>query len=156
MDGVELSASDPCLLQGVRTSMRPKAEKKGNPKSFILGRIKERAMKDTTNILEVHPVMLKPSWTGLKSGKGGAMREIGHIKTWVVQWEQNDLSGVKKVGPNGPSVSVGPAHAHPPNTSKGVTNLKSLDLTQSDRATEAAHGGLDEGDGPRCGRERSG
>lgn len=71
MDGVELSASDLSLLQGVKTSMRPESERQVDPKPSISGRIKERVMKDITNNLELQPAKLKSSWTGLKSAKGG-------------------------------------------------------------------------------------
>lgn len=42
-------------------------------------RMKEHVMKDVTNVLEAWPIKLKPTWSGLKSGSGSAIREAGPI-----------------------------------------------------------------------------
>lgn len=61
-------------------------ETKDDSTQSTANRIKERLMKDVANILEEQPAKLKPSWTGLKSGRGSAVREVGPIKDWVAYW----------------------------------------------------------------------
>lgn len=44
---------------------------------------KDRVLKEVTNILEVQPAKLKTTWTGLKTGSGSTVREVGLINEWV-------------------------------------------------------------------------
>lgn len=133
MDGDEISASDPDLLKGVRNSLRLEVDRRSNPKLSISDHIKERTMTEVTNSITLQPVNLKPMWTGLKTGKGAAIREVGPAKGWVAHGEQLDLNRVSKYGPNGPNESVGPAYTRPPAKSMGMNSFKSLDPKHSDR-----------------------
>lgn len=76
MDAVELSVSDPSLLQGVKSSMRSETGKKEEPKKSLAGWIKDRvALREVSNILEAQPINFKSNRIGLKIGRGSVTRE---------------------------------------------------------------------------------
>lgn len=119
MDVVELAVSDPNLLQGVTTSTRSAEDMKGEQRKGLLGRAKERgALKEVTNILEVRTVNFKPNWTGLKSGKGGVLREAGPVRSWVQLSVKADPPGAVRSGDSGLRMNEGPAQSRPPDPNK--------------------------------------
>lgn len=89
MEGVELAASDPSLLDGVRTQSVSKLGPKPKQAQNSNNKKKNGAMKDVTNILEAQPVKLKPDWTGSKSGRGPRVKIVGPATSWTKHGNQN-------------------------------------------------------------------
>lgn len=139
MDRVELSASDPSLLQEVRSSTKTEMEKKNVTNPSIMGRTKS---------LEVQPAKLKSNWYGSKSIKGVLNKEVGPVMGWTAHGVNFNLNANIIGGLNGPSISVGPAHARPPDASNGGQVAKSLDKVHLIQTR-----GKGNEDGARCAEE---
>lgn len=119
MDGVELCASEPSLLQEIEGKMKTCMKENTDSRPTLAGRIKERALKDVSNNLVIQPAKLKPTWFGPRANKGVGNREVGPISGWATHGNRNKTDGTNKGVPIGPTMKVGPAHTRPPDTSTG-------------------------------------
>lgn len=83
----------------MKTKQTTAVEKMNEPKISIAGWIKERALKDLTNTLEVQPVKLKASRSGLglKTNLSGMLKEVGPTVGWVSHGDKQNFNIAAKI-----------------------------------------------------------
>lgn len=139
MDGVELSASDPGLIDGVGSTTKPSGGKTKEANKSISGRIMERvALKEVSNTLEAQPVNFKPNRNGLGKPQGPV---IGPVSEWPLLCNIKNGTGDNTKGPVEDLCSA-PTHARPADLSRELLRSKSLDRSQTTR--EIGDGGRKE------------
>lgn len=148
IDGVELFASDPDLLEGVRSKLASKVGSKPKQAQNSISENKTGAMKDLANVLEARPIKLKPGWAGLKNGRGSVLREVGITTGWVKHGTQTGQIDRKGTSGNSLNKNGGPLPSCPPNLAGVDMNLKSLDPTSSTQS-ERNEGGEENGEDGR-------
>lgn len=131
MEGVELCASDPGVLKGVRIQNMPKVDLKSKQAQVSNVKRNKGPLKDLTNVLEARPVNLKPAWVGPKNAKGSAVKGVGPVTDWVQHGPTIIQLGGGRVD-NG-----GPVHTRPPDPSKRDKNNKALAATSSTQRSES-------------------
>lgn len=113
-------------------------------------KIKERALKEISNVLDARPVNLKPVWTGLKSGSGSGFKEVGPKSKWATQVGGPSALLEELVGRRDVNSSEGPTHCRPPDPPR-VPDPETSNPQKVPQSFQAD--GCDEGGGKQDERE---
>lgn len=129
IEGVGICASDQSLLQGVQIIQSREMEKTDKAKPSLVGRIKERVLKDLTNKLDIQPIKLKPTRAGigLKTNLNGILKGVGPAIDWTAHGDKQISNMTSKVGPSGSLARGDPYKTKPPDVSRRDSGRKSLD-----------------------------